>query len=87
MVVGVVVVGLHEADRDEVADAVVITPLLAIDRLVAEMDRHYGSVPAPEENDEGDVAPAAEPAVPNPRGGNAGNQFGCNTHGYGHAGR
>ena len=59
----------------------------AIDRLVAAMDRHYG-VPAAEENDGGgDAAPAADPAVPNPRGGNAGNQFGRNAHGRGHAGR
>ena len=46
------------------------------------MDRHHG-VPAPEENDEGDAAPAADPAIPNPRGGNAGNQSGCNAHGRG----
>lgn len=51
------------------------------------MDSHYGTVPAAEENDEGDAAPAADPAVPNPRGGNAGNQFGRNAHGRGHAGR
>jgi hypothetical protein len=51
------------------------------------MDRHYGA-PAAEENDRGgDAAPAADPAVPNPRGGNAGNQFGRNAHGRGHAGR
>ena len=37
--------------------------------------------------DEDYAAPAADPAVPNPRGGNAGkNQFGHNAHGCCHAG-
>jgi hypothetical protein len=78
VVVEAVAVRLDEADPDEVADAAVakvnVRPLSTGLLLLW--------IATTEENDRGgDAAPAADPAVPNPRGGNARNQFGRNAHG------